>query len=134
MTNTIITIGTNRPTATRQQMIENGLLIDISEQAREAGYAVPVAVTKAVWNKYVLPGEDSNLQATQDTSIRLKMILITLAIAIRKSHKRSVINFRLFPMPKYGIFLKTKFVLLKSKVAFGDDKERVLSIMLPRED
>ncbi|PXV79112.1 DUF6573 family protein [Nitrosomonas eutropha] len=36
-------------THTRAQLIEDGDLIDVSETAREAGFMVPVAITRAVW-------------------------------------------------------------------------------------
>lgn len=35
---------------TRRQAIEDGVLLDVSETAREAGFAVPVAVTAGVWS------------------------------------------------------------------------------------
>jgi len=38
---------------TRAQAIEDGELVDLSETAREAGIKFPVAVTRAVWAKYV---------------------------------------------------------------------------------
>ena len=36
-------------THTRAQLIEDGDLIDVSETAREAGFTVPVAITRAAW-------------------------------------------------------------------------------------
>ena len=38
---------------TRQQAIEDGVLVDVSETAREAGIRYPVALTRAVWARYV---------------------------------------------------------------------------------
>ena len=38
---------------TRAQAIEDGILVDVSETAREAGFTIPVAVTRAVWNRIV---------------------------------------------------------------------------------
>ncbi len=35
---------------TRAQAIEDGILVDVSETAREAGFTIPVAVTRTVWN------------------------------------------------------------------------------------
>jgi len=37
-------------TYSRKQEIEDGVLHDVSEMAREAGIAHPVAITAAVWN------------------------------------------------------------------------------------
>ena len=40
---------------TRAQAIEDGVLVDVSESAREAGFKFPVAVTRTVWDCYVVP-------------------------------------------------------------------------------
>ena len=34
----------------RAQAIEDGILVDVSDTAREAGFTIPVAVTRTVWN------------------------------------------------------------------------------------
>ena len=40
---------------TRAQAIEDGVLIDVSKMAKEAGFTIPVAVTAAVWNEHIVP-------------------------------------------------------------------------------
>lgn len=50
---------------TRKQAIEGGVLIDVTDLAREAGFKYPVAVTAAVWGEYVAvpdacPWQDQN--------------------------------------------------------------------------
>ena len=35
---------------TRAQAIEDGILVDVSETAREAGFRIPVAITRTVWD------------------------------------------------------------------------------------
>lgn len=126
------TIITNKSTDTYHQTIENGLMVNISDQARGVGFSVPVAISMEVWDKYIGADRVGYDKTKESIRLRLKMILIALAISIQKNHKRTVINFKLFSRPEYGILLKTKFVLLKAKVA-RDDGERVLTIMLPRE-
>ena len=37
----------------RAQAIEDGVLVDVSSVAREAGIKFPVAMTRTVWGKYV---------------------------------------------------------------------------------
>lgn len=37
----------------RAMAIADGVLVDVSEMAREAGYKYPVAMTDTVWNKCV---------------------------------------------------------------------------------
>ena len=38
---------------TRAQAIDDGILVDVSETAREAGFNIPVAFTRAVWDRLV---------------------------------------------------------------------------------
>ena len=38
---------------TRKQAIADGVLIDVTETASEAGFRIPVALTRAVWADYV---------------------------------------------------------------------------------
>ena len=40
---------------TRAQAIEDGILVDVSETAREAGFNIPVALTRTVWERIVAP-------------------------------------------------------------------------------
>ncbi len=40
---------------TRKQAIDDGLLIDVSEMAKEAGFKWPIAITATVWNQHVVP-------------------------------------------------------------------------------
>ena len=46
---------------TRAQAIDDGILVDVSETAREAGFKIPVAVTRTVWNRLIaLPERDQS--------------------------------------------------------------------------
>lgn len=50
---------------TRAQAIEDGVLVDVTETAKEAGIRYPVAITQAVWAEYVavpdgVEGQDEN--------------------------------------------------------------------------
>ena len=38
---------------TRAQAIEDGILVDVSQTARQAGFKIPVAVTRTVWSRLV---------------------------------------------------------------------------------
>ncbi len=54
---------------TRAQAIEDGILVDVSDTAREAGFRIPVAVTRAVWDRLVALPE--GYQGFQDERGRL---------------------------------------------------------------
>ena len=58
---------------TRAQAIEDGTLVDVSNTAREAGFTIPVAVTRTVWTRLVALPE--GYQGFQDERGRLWDVL-----------------------------------------------------------
>jgi type I site-specific restriction endonuclease len=76
--------GENIHIYTRAQALEDGVLVDVSETAREAGFKIPVAVTRAVWDQYIAwTDEDTNNQTIQDEAGRLWDVLWMLMCAIK---------------------------------------------------
>ena len=47
------TFGPEISTYSRAQAIADGILVDVSDTAREAGFSIPVAVTRTVWTRLV---------------------------------------------------------------------------------
>ncbi len=74
---------------TRAQAIEDGLLVDVSDTAREAGFNIPVAVTRAVWNRLIaLP---DGYQGFQDERGRLwDVVSMARHYALRASDRDRV--------------------------------------------
>ena len=58
---------------TRAQAIEDGILVDVSDTAREAGFKIPVAVTRTVWTRIIALPE--GYLGFQDESGRLWDVL-----------------------------------------------------------
>ena len=58
---------------TRAQAIEDGILVDVSDTAREAGFKIPVALTRAVWDRLVALPE--GYRGFQDEAGRLWDVL-----------------------------------------------------------
>jgi len=76
--------GNNIHVYTRAQALEDGVLVDVSETARKAGFKIPVALTRAVWDQYVKwTDEDTNKQTNQDEGGRLWDIFSMLIFAIK---------------------------------------------------
>lgn len=42
----------------RAQAIADGVLVDLTEWARETGFTVPVVCTSAVWHGYIVPKDE----------------------------------------------------------------------------
>ena len=67
---------------TRKQAIKDGVLVDVSKTAKEAGFTWPMALTQAVFEQYVAVLSQRGGQ--QDESGRLWDILWMLSCAMRK--------------------------------------------------
>jgi hypothetical protein len=117
-------------TYTRAQAIADGVLVDVSELAREAGFRIPVAVTCALWQGYITP-PPSTEEEGQSTTGRLWDVLNVLRAAIRSlpANADTVLFSVLFRMIE-----ETETVNLKALCGPGDDAEPVVTIMLPDED
>ena len=115
---------------TRKQAIEDGVLIDMSDWAREIGFTIPVACTAAVWNQYIVPPKGTK-ELGQSERGRAHDVLWMLYNAIRRSTGGDRIMFEV-------IFLQTprkrSTVPLKAICGPGDNAEPVLTITLPNED
>ena len=120
---------------TRAQAIDDGVLVDVSEIASEAGFWMPVAVTRAVWGKYIAwTGEDTDRQSYQDESGRLWDVIWMLRMALNRSKGKSVAFYELYVIPRDGRSKKPKKVHLKAVVHGGDNGKPVITVMLPTED
>ena len=118
-------------TYTRAQALEDGVLVDVSETAREAGIEFPVALTRAVWVNYVEVPEGV---VAQDESGRLWDILWMLRCQIRRS-QGDALRFQLYVRNHNRERLTRKdLVTLKAVCGPGDDAEPVITVMLPDED
>jgi len=107
------------------------VLIDVSATAQEAGFRYPVALTAAVWGKYVAvpPGV-----LCQDESGRPWDVLVMLRFAIRQqSGNGSEIRFALH-VRNDNRDRTPPLVRLKALCGPGDRGEPVLTILLPDED
>ena len=120
----------------RVQAIEDGVLIDVTSMAREAGFKWPVALTHAAWCECVAWTEqDSRCQVHQDESGRLWDVLFMAFYAIRTATAPGDrLLFSLYRVPKDGHSTEAGEVSLKLMVGPGDAGVPVVTIMLPSED
>lgn len=123
---------------TRAQAIADGVLIDATELAREAGFRFPVALSAEVWAQCVAwQHEDSDRQIHQDETGRFWDVLWMASFAIRArggASQSSRMPFRLSVVPRDGKSRQGREVELHVHIGPGDQGEPVLTIMLPLED
>ena len=120
---------------TRAQAIEDGVLVDVSETAKEAGFVYPVAMTSAAWADCVEWGdEDTKRQVPQDEFGRLWDVLWMAKIAVRQGSGGTQLLYPLHRVPRGGKGHKPQLTHLKLVCGPGDTPEPVITIMLPDED
>jgi len=84
---------------TRSQAIADGVLVDVSDTARQAGFTIPVAVTGTLWYEYI-DLEPDTLPAGQSATGRLWDVLSLAAVAARRGADSDRVTFRvIFEMP-----------------------------------
>ena len=121
---------------TRAQAIEDGILVDVSETAREAGFKIPVAVTRTVWDRLVALPEGYQgfqdergrlwdvlwmarhyaLRASNSDRVRMCVLVRDIRKDLRDSHRPARKH---FPIVAIGA---------------GDDGGPVITIMWPEDD
>ena len=112
---------------TRAQAFEDGVLVDVSVTAREAGFKFPVAVTRTVWDGYVVP--DSRARYYQDEMGRLWDILNVLRWYVRRGGSEIQ-----FPVTMIMKARQRRNIVFKALCGPGDDAEPVITVMMPDED
>jgi len=121
---------------TRTQALEDGVLVDVSTLAKEAGFTIPVAVTSAVWERCIFwTEEDDDRQTIQHTNGRLWDVLSMLKFAVSGSKGQlDRLYYKLLIIPRGGKATRPKLTTLKALIGGGDNGEPVITIMLPNED
>lgn len=125
---------------TRAQALADGVLVDVSERAREAGFRVPVAMTARAFDAYVAwDAKDTKRQTHQDSAGRLWDVLWMASMRVR-SHPRAGeqpatrIRFGFYAVPRGGRARTPKLANLDLVSGPGDDGEHVITITMPGED
>ena len=104
----------------RKQALEDGVLIDVSDMARQAGIVYPLAVTHNLWESYL---------NQLDPWSRLWEVLWIFRLKVL-SQDTDAVSFNVsFSMPDNA----HELVELMAICGPGDDLEPVITIMLPQD-
>lgn len=119
-------------TYTRKQAIEDGVLIDITDTTNEMGFSFPIAITRAVWNGYIVPDKKLKQQSSKS---RLYDVISSLYFSIYHSPATRDLLFKtVFMMADKQLNYIYKTIRLKAISSAGDKGEPVITIMLPEEN
>ena len=121
---------------TRAQAIADGFLVDVSETAKEAGFTIPVAVTRTVWDRLVALPE--GYRGFQDERGRLWDVLwmarhyalrasdrdrVTMCVLVRDIRK-DLRDSNRAPCKHFPIVA----------IGAGDDRGPAITVMFPEDD
>lgn len=110
---------------TRAQAIEDGVLVDVSTVAREAGIVVPVAITRTVWEEVITP-DPRAVAYGQSIQGRLWDAVYMLAHAVRRGvHRGSDLTYGCYFIMKAR---QRRLIRLTAKCGPGDHGEPVITI------
>ena len=112
---------------TRAQALEDGVLVDISELAKEAGFRFPVAVTSRVYELL-----NDTAQAGQSFEGRAWDLLMVLHFEIKRTKDGDIVYFA--PYFNAEQHSEPKPYKLWSKCGPGDNGEPVITVMFTDED
>ena len=113
----------------RAQALEDGMLVDCSALAREAGIRFPIALTRAAWDLCVALSPAAE-RACNDETGRLWDVVWMLSCAIRSGGGGTEVAFEIRCVTTSA---RPSLVRLKALCGPGDDAEPVVTIMLPGE-
>lgn len=114
----------------RQEALDDGVLVDVTATAREAGFRYPVAVTRTVWERIVEPDEASRTVG-QSAEGRLWDVLWMLRAAIRRGPGHTdTLHYQLLVVQEGQ---PASPVTLKAVCGPDDDRSPCVTVMLPED-
>ena len=115
---------------TRAQAIEDGVLIDVTNQAAQLGFKVPTVVTDHLYNGYVVPpaGLEGEGQSVEG---RLHDLLFRTLVAASRHGTGDRVEFDVLFLMATGRWDTAHVVAV---IGPGDQGEPVMTIMLPEDD
>ena len=115
---------------TRANAIADGVLIDVSKMAKEAGIKYPTTVTDNLYHSYIVPSLEL-AKMGQSIDGRLWDLLMMFHFNARKSNS-DILNYICLFQMKPGSEAVEKTI--KAHIGPGDTAEPVITLMLPGDD
>ncbi|NCN05103.1 MAG: hypothetical protein GW949_05685 [Spirochaetales bacterium] len=114
----------------RKQALEDGILIDVTKMAKEAGMRFDTAVTVTLWNAYIEPSEALK-DLGQSAEGRLWDVLVMLYYNAHRTDNGCMLFDVLFQMAPGKPPVARK---IKAMVGPGDTDYPVITILGPEEN
>lgn len=114
----------------RSQALADGVLVDVSEMAKEAGFTIPMAVTSHVWADCVAVPE--GCEGVQDESGRLWDVCWMAMVAARRAGASDRVQVEVLVVRRKGGAAELQKLVMA--IGGGDQGEPVLTVMYPEDD
>ena len=114
----------------RAQAIADGVLVDVTETGREAGFTIPVAVTSHVWADCVAVPE--GCEGVQDESGRLWDVCWMASLAAKRGGGTDRVKVEVVVVRRKGG--QPELQTLVMAIGGGDQGEPVITILYPEDD
>ncbi len=113
----------------RRQALEDSILFDISQEAKESGFKVPVAVSDNLFHQYIDPpaGLEGEGQSARG---RIHDVLHMLKVAIASNKNEPMLFFDVLFLMRPGHHEKVK---LYAEIGPDDDGKPCMTICLPED-
>ena len=122
-------------TYTRAQALDDGELVGVTETAKEAGFSIPVALTRNVWNRLVSLPE--GYKGWQDEKGRLWDVVWMAAHGARTNPSESMFTFEVYVrdirQDLRDSHRNPRAHTLWCTLDGGDDGEPVITVMFPED-
>lgn len=116
---------------TREQAIEDGVLVDLTREAQESGFKIPVAMSSGLYFRYVKPSKALEAEG-QSVQARLNDVFLLLRFAAKDRWDGSRVEFEvLFQVGEGPSFQKVSCV---AAVEGDSDGNPCLTIFRPEDD
>lgn len=116
---------------TREDAIRDGFQVDVSEMAREAGFRIPVSVTRTLWDEYITP-DPRSVPNGQSVEGRLWDTLWMARMAARCRPDADRLRFKVIYIQKTA---QRRTITLEMRIGAADPQGRpCITITLPGED
>ena len=116
---------------TRAQAIEDGVLIDVTADAKATGFKVPTVITENLYHRYVEVPTGLDGGFGQSSAGRLHDLLTLALFAARSSKGTDRVYFKVDFLMEPGRLEEANII---AHIGPGDNAEPVLTIMLPEDD
>lgn len=115
----------------RAQAIADGVLVDITDAARVAGFKVPTVLTATLYHGYVVPPAGLDGCFGQSVAGRLHDVLTLALFAARRAVNTDRVTFKVDFLMAPG---RKETIEAIAHIGPGDNYEPCLTIMLAEDD